>query len=155
MIISIPGFKELDIRNILLDFNGTIAVNGKISLSVKKYINLLANEYKIYILTADTYRTASHECIDLPVELLKYTNENVAQKKLTMLQNLGSEHCAAIGNGRNDIDMLKAASLSISVMETEGMYAPLFSYADICTKSIEDALSLLLEKNKLIADLRG
>ena len=35
MNISIPGYKELDIHNLILDYNGTIAVDGSIPQEVK------------------------------------------------------------------------------------------------------------------------
>ncbi|MPN17053.1 hypothetical protein SDC9_164402 [bioreactor metagenome] len=51
--------------------------------------------------------------------------------------------------------MFKIASLSIAVLEKEGMCATLLSGADIIVKSIEDGINLLLNPNALIATLRG
>lgn len=155
MKIEIPGYKELDLRYVLLDFNGTIAVDGKISLSAKLYLNRVAEKFMVYVLTADTNHNASQECDNLPVNLIKYTSSNVSSRKLAVLQELGPEYCVAIGNGRNDFEMLKNAALSISVLEEEGMYSPLLFNSDICTKSIIDALTLLLEEHRLVANLRG
>ena len=155
MKIAIPGYKELDLRYVLLDFNGTIAVDWKVSLPVRDCLYRVAEKYVVYVLTADTNHNASQECNNLPVNLLKYTSNDVSKCKLAALQELGPEHCVAIGNGRNDVEMLKSAALSISVLEEEGMYSPLLVNSVICTKSIIDALTLLLKEKRLIANLRG
>ena len=41
--------------------------------------------------------------------------------------------------------------LSIAVLETEGLYAPLLLNADLLVKSSEDALDLLLDPKRLIS----
>ena len=56
--ISIPGWGDMEIENIVLDLNGTIATDGKIPSEVKEKINSLSNEAKIYLLTVDTQGTA-------------------------------------------------------------------------------------------------
>ena len=38
MHIEIPGYKTLDLKYLLLDYNGTIAVDGRLSDSVKELI---------------------------------------------------------------------------------------------------------------------
>lgn len=58
MKIEIPGYKELNLRYLVLDYNGTIAMGGKIKESVKERIRKLAEEMDIIVLTADTYGTA-------------------------------------------------------------------------------------------------
>ena len=59
--INIPGWGNMEIENIVLDLNGTIATNGKIPLEVREKINVLSEKVTIYILTADTQGTAEEE----------------------------------------------------------------------------------------------
>jgi soluble P-type ATPase len=63
--IDIPGWGNIEIENIVLDLNGTIATDGKIPSEVKEKINSLSKKTKLYILTADTQGTASVEISDM------------------------------------------------------------------------------------------
>ena len=54
MIIEIPGYKTLDLDYLVLDYNGTIAVDGLIPPAIKERLLLLGDSFKIYVLTADT-----------------------------------------------------------------------------------------------------
>ena len=55
MIIEIPGYKTLDLDYLVLDYNGTIAVDGLIPPAIKERLLLLGDSFKIYVLTADTH----------------------------------------------------------------------------------------------------
>ena len=52
MIIEIPGYKTLDLDYLVLDYNGTIAVDGLIPPTIKERLLLLGDSFKIYVLTA-------------------------------------------------------------------------------------------------------
>lgn len=142
MIIEIPGYKTLDLDYLVLDYNGTIAVDGLIPPAIKERLLLLGDSFKIYVLTADT-------------EIMTFPSGSAMNEKLRILSSLGAEHCIAIGNGRNDVPMCQAAALSIAVMGTEGAYGKLLSECDVCTTSIADALDLLMLPKRLVATLRG
>ncbi len=64
MRIEIPGYKILQLDTLLLDYNGTVALDGQIPLSVRERLASLSEEFKIYILTADTHGTAAKQCQD-------------------------------------------------------------------------------------------
>lgn len=155
MKIEIPGYKELDLKYLVLDFNGTIAIDGEIRESVKEQIRELAKVMEIVVLTADTYGTAREACRDLPVRIETFPNENALPAKMAVVEELGLDDCVAIGNGRNDKLMLRASALAIAVLEQEGMCGRLLTEADVCTRSIEDALDLLIHPIRLVATLRG
>ncbi len=57
LIYEIPGRGDIEIENIVFDYNGTIAVDGKILAGVKGLLLELRKYVNIYILTADTYGT--------------------------------------------------------------------------------------------------
>ncbi|MBE0447689.1 MAG: HAD hydrolase family protein, partial [Actinobacteria bacterium] len=63
-------------------------------------------------------------------------------------------HAIAIGNGSNDVEMLKKAKLGIAVIGREGCACDALKAADIVMNSSADALDLLINSNRLIATLR-
>ncbi|MGA2517111.1 MAG: hypothetical protein ABSG44_11245 [Thermodesulfobacteriota bacterium] len=152
--ISIPGWGDMEIENIVLDLNGTIATDGRIPSEVKEKINSLSNEAKIYLLTADTQGTAGEESSDMDVELLKVSEEDSAEVKLRVMESLDPTRTVVIGNGNNDHLILKEAALGIAVIGDEGLSISAIKNADIVVKTISDALDLFLKPKRLIATLR-
>ena len=155
MHIEIPGYKTFDLKYLLLDYNGTIALDGAIPSAVKNAICEVAKELNVYVLTADTHGTAAQMCADIPVTIKTFPSDHAMDEKLAILRSLGPENCAAMGNGRNDVLMCKEAALSVAIMGNEGAYSQLITQTDICVTSILDGLDLLLKPKRLIATLRG
>ena len=152
--INIPGWGDMEIKNILLDMNGTIARDGKISSGVKDKINSLSGKVKVYVLTADTQGTAIEEIRNLEAELAKLPGKDSKIGKLEFLKTLEPEMTVAIGNGNNDQLILKEAALTIAVLGDEGVSVSALKNADILVKDISDALDLFLKPKRLIATLR-
>lgn len=155
MKIEIPGFKVLNIKYLVLDYNGTIALDGCIADAVKERLKNLSKELEIYVLTADTHGTAASMCEGLPVTIMTFPGDAAMYEKVRILKELGEEQCAAVGNGRNDVLMCREAALSIAVMGEEGAYGKLLAETDVCVTSILDGLDLLENPKRLIATLRG
>ncbi len=155
MKIEIPGYKTLELDTLLLDYNGTVAVDGEIPDSVRERLAALSEKFQIYILTADTHGTAAKQCEDLNVILYTFPVGNAADYKREIVEKLGGGHCVCMGNGRNDVLMFEESALAIAILDTEGLYAGLLEKSDICVRTIEDGLDLLLHPKRLIADLRG
>ena len=152
--IDIPGWGNIDIENIVIDLNGTIATDGKISPEVRKKINSLSELAKVYILTADTQGTANKEILGMNVQLIKVSEENSKNGKFEFLRTLNLETTVAIGNGSNDQLTLKEAALGIAVLGDEGVSVSAIKSADIVVENIHNALDLFLEPKRLIATLR-
>ena len=152
--IVIPGWGNIEIENLVLDLNGTIATDGKIPSEVKEKIKSLSDKVKIYILTADTQGTASEESSDMGVELLKVSEKDSTEVKLRVLESLDPTSTVAIGNGSNDHLILKEAALGIGVLGEEGMSASAMKNADIVVRDISNALDLFLKPKRLTATLR-
>ncbi len=152
--ISIPGWGDMEIDNIVLDLNGTTATDGRIPSEVKEKINSLSHAAKIYLLTADTQGTASEESSDVNAELLKVSEKDSADVKRRVMESLDPTRAVAIGNGNNDHLILKEAALGIAVLGDEGLSVPAIKNADIVVKDICDALDLFLKPKRLIATLR-
>jgi len=152
--INIPGWGNLGIENIILDLNGTIAMDGKIPLEVKEKINILSQQVKIHILTADTQGTAAEEVRDIRVALIRISEEKSKEAKFESLKNLNPENTVVIGNGNNDQLILKEAALGIIVLGDEGMSISAMKNADVVVKDVSNALDLFLKPKRLIATLR-
>ena len=150
--IDIPGWGNVDIENIVLDLNGTIATDGKFPIEVKEKINLLSERVNVYILTADTQGTASDEINGM--NLVKLPGEQSKKGKFEFLKTLDLVRTVAIGNGNNDQLILKEAALGIAVLGDEGLSVFAIKNADIVVKNISDALDLFLKPKRLIATLR-
>jgi P-type E1-E2 ATPase len=152
--INIPGWGDLDIENIVFDFNGTIATDGKIPIEVKEKINLLSNEVNVFVLTADTQETAQEEVKEMNINLITVEYESSGKGKFEFIKNLNLENTVAIGNGNNDLLILKEAALGIAVIGDEGLSASAMKNADIIVKNVSEAIDLFLKPKRLIATLR-
>jgi soluble P-type ATPase len=152
--IDIPGWGDIEIENVVLDLNGTLAVDGKIPPEVKKKISALADRVKIYVLTADTQGTATEEIREMKVELVKVEGEDSKEGKVDFLKSLDLEKTVAMGNGNNDEFILKEAALGVATLGDEGISVTALKQADVMVKDISDGLDLLLKPKRLIATLR-
>jgi soluble P-type ATPase len=153
--IEIPGFGILNLKHLVLDYNGTLAVDGYPMDEVEALLTELTDRLYIHILTADTFGSAGVVLKNFPgyLEILSSKDQHI--QKGTYVKKLGSRHVVSIGNGRNDRDMLKLSALGIAVVEQEGSAIDALINADIVASSIIDALKLLLFPKRLIASLRS
>jgi soluble P-type ATPase len=153
--IEIPGFKTLMLHHIVLDYNGTIATDGKLINGVKELLALLAQKLQIHIITADTFGNVEKEMIGIPCTVLILPIHDQDRGKLEYIQQIGKENTVCIGNGRNDRLMLKDAALGIAVIQEEGCAAEAIMAADVVIFHIIDALNLLTNPLRLTATLRS
>ncbi len=151
--IEIPGRAPLAVKHVALDYNGTIAVDGKLPPSVRSRIRALCQSVPVYVLTADTYGTASLQCEDMGVAVRTFPQAGAAVCKERIVRELG-EGVVCLGNGFNDIPMFDAAALSIAILEGEGLCAALLPHAHVLARSAEEALDLLCKPDRLRATLR-
>ena len=152
--VDIPGNKNLQLEHLVLDYNGTIAVDGRLLPGVKKSLEALAPKLAIHVLTADTFGTVCSALEEIPCKLAIIPKGDQDVSKLEYLQNLGRNQTVCIGNGLNDHRMLKAAVLGIAVILDEGAAAQSLMAADIVCTNIVSALELLTNPLRLAATLR-
>jgi len=152
---QIPGYGTLQLDNLVLDYNGTLALDGTLIQGVKDRLNRLSGMVSVWVVTADTFGTVrdSLERLDVRVQVL-HGDGTQSQQKAEIVRDLGPVSTAAIGNGRNDGLMLQTAGLAIAVIGHEGASPDTVSSADIVTTDIRDALDLLLVPGRLKATLR-
>lgn len=153
--IEIPGFDRLTLEHIVVDFNGTLALDGHLLLGGREELKFLSREFKVHVLTADTHGTAAAQLDGLPVSLTVIPAEAQAETKLEYVRELGASRVVAIGNGRNDRLMLEAAALGIAVVQKEGAAVAAIQSADLVTPGVLDAFELLKHPRRLIASLRS
>jgi len=152
--IDIPGYENLHLEHVVLDYNGTMAVDGKLIPGVKERLLDLAKKLKVHVLTADTFGRVVKELSDVPckVYILRSGHEDIG--KMNYVKELSTCNCVVIGNGRNDAMMLKSAALGIAVIQEEGASIQAITAADIVTTSILFALDLLANPLRIKATLR-
>lgn len=154
--LEIPGFGTLRLEYLVLDYNGTLALDGNVLPGVTARLGLLERDLQIHILTADTFGVAKAELSEIPfVRLTILETQGQAEAKRSYVQKLGSRSTACIGNGRNDRLMLQEAALGIAVVESEGAAGDALRAAHIASRDIVEALDLLIHPLRLIATLRG
>lgn len=148
--LEVPG-GPVAFRHLVLDFTGTLSLDGGLLPGVEERLRHLASELKITVLTADTFGTVRGAMRELPVEIQIIGD---GKEKADVVSSLGPGEVIAVGNGRNDIPMMKAAGLSVAVLGPEGSAGGLLTCADVVARDIRDALDLILHPLRLKATLR-
>ncbi len=152
--IDVPGYQTLQLKHIVLDYNGTIACDGTLITGVNERLSDLADNLQVHILTADTFGKALESLEGIECQLSVLSADAQDTGKLNYVKGLGAEHVVCVGNGRNDRLMLRAAALGIAVILAEGAAADTVAAADIVCTHIVSALELLQNPLRLIATLR-
>ncbi len=152
--IDIPGMNPLELRFLVMDYNGTLAIDGVLIEGVAPRLQALGKSLEIHVITADTFGLAKQALTNLPVNLQIISSGNQSQQKVDYIHTLGAEHTVAIGNGKNDRHMLKDARIGIATIQREGAFATSLQWADIIVNDINDALDLFLNPLRLKATLR-
>jgi soluble P-type ATPase len=152
--INIPGFKELSLKHLVLDYNGTIAKDGVFKVEIKERLEKLSTILDVHVITSDTFGSVQAQLEDFNLKINVLLSSNHTLEKATYIQSLGAQNCIAIGNGSNDAQMLQEAAISISLIGDEGCSAKAMINSDVVCKEITDALDLLLNQNRLVATLR-
>ena len=152
--VSIPGFGDLNLRHAVFDYNGTLALDGKISERVRHDIIAMNQNLNLHIVTADTYGQAKSELQDLPVQVHLLKPGKEAEQKLKYVRSLQSKSVVAVGNGNNDRQMLKEACLGILLLGAEGSATTALESADMIVNNIGEVFGLLQNPLRLKATLR-
>lgn len=152
--IDIPGLRVFELTHLVLDFNGTLAVDGRLLDGVGAQLDALAKVLALHVVTGNTYGDAREHLHDCPAEVVCLSADGQALAKRDYVLRLGASSVAAIGNGSNDALMLRQAALGIAVLGTEGLAGDALTAADVVVHHAVDALGLLLHPKRLVATLR-
>jgi len=152
--LEIPGKGVLSLKHLVLDFNGTLAVDGRI-VDCWDRLDALQKYLQIHVVTADTYGNVQKQIAPKNYTLHVLGPASQDQAKLAYIQKLGARHCVCLGNGLNDVLMLKQAGLGIAVLQKEGAASQAILAADVVVTNFLDGLELLLYPLRLKATLRN
>ena len=155
MRIEVPGYGALSVEHLVCDFNGTLALDGRLIDGVQETLNRLARQVAIHVITADTHGSVRDQLKDVDCEIVVIGQEDQARDKHDFVRSLGAATVVALGNGRNDEAMLREAGLGICLVLEEGAFTRSVMASDIVCRSVADALALLENPNRLIATLRN
>lgn len=152
--VAIPGFGTLALSELVLDFNGTLARDGRLLDEARVLLPKVSGILNVRVVTGDTFGTAQAELAATGCAVVVLDSTDQALAKAALVARIGAERVVAIGNGRNDRLMLAAAALGIGVMGDEGVAGEALPACDVVTRHIGDALGLLLEPRRAVATLR-
>jgi P-type E1-E2 ATPase len=153
--IVIPSRGVLHLEHLVLDVNGTIALDGQLSGGVSERLDNLRELMDIWLVSADTQGTLAALAAGLQVGARRLRSGDEAAQKAALVEELGADRVVAVGNGANDVAMLRRAAVGIAVLGGEGLAATCLSAADVIAPDIGTALDLLLRPRRLIATLRA
>jgi P-type E1-E2 ATPase len=153
--LHIPRRGDIQLKYVVFDVNGTLATDGQLIAGIEPLIVQLRNRVEVRLLTADTHgkQIEIDRQLQLTADRLQ-PGGHEREQKADYVRALGAQHVVAIGNGGNDVDMLKAAAIGIAVIGHEGAAFEALAAADVVTHDIFDTIGLLLNPKRLIATLR-
>lgn len=154
ILLDAPGWGRRQIEHVVLDFNGTLACDGRLLAEAEEWLARLTVKARVHLCSADHFGTVADETrrFDLGLKVLKGSNH--AEEKMEFVRRLGPLQVAAMGNGSADAKMLREAALGICVIGPEGACTQALAAADVACRSIVEALQLLLKPDRLAATLR-
>jgi len=155
VILEIPGREKIEIKNVVFDYNGTIAIDGKLIEGIDKIINELSDAINFHVITADTYGSVEKALANINCKVVKISKEKQDVSKLDYLLKLGKERTLCVGNGKNDQLMLKESVIGIALIQDEGVCVESLLAADIVCKSIMDVFAYFKSPNRIKATLRN
>lgn len=152
--LNIPGLESVQLRHLVSDVNGTLALDGRLLPGIAKRLSDLSDRISIHLVTADTH--GQQHVIDqrLGVVAERIPPEGEAASKARFVESLGAENVIAFGQGANDAGMLAAARIGVAVISEEGLAVQTLTAADLVLPDIHAALDLLEKPLRLVASLR-
>lgn len=152
--IQFPDRPAFQLNSLLCDINGTLAIDGKLIDGVEDAVSRLKDQLEITLLSANTTGTAPEIARKLGVNLQIIRAGREAEQKAEFLHSRGERCTAAIGQGANDVLMLKNAALGICVLSHEGTALVALTAADIVVPDILTAFELFQNPLRIVATLR-
>lgn len=140
--LTIPGRRTYNLCYLVLDVNGTLTRDGELLPGVEGRLSELRNRLEIRLVSADTFGRLDAIARRLSAGVPE------PEQKARLTEQLGPASVIAVGNGANDVEMLRAAAIGLAVVGPEGCAA------DVVVLSIRDAPDLIRSPAGLVATLR-
>lgn len=152
--IEIPGREGVALEHLVLDVNGTIALDGAVPAGIAARIAAAGEALQVVAVTADTHGTAARLRDELAIEVHVLATGDEASRKRELVESLGADRVIAAGNGANDIEMVRAAAIGVCVIGDEGAAGATVAAADIVVVGAEALFGLIEHPERLKATLR-
>jgi P-type E1-E2 ATPase len=156
--INIPGLGKFRLQHVVLDVNGTVAAGGQLIGGVRKVLHSLrADGWQVHWITADTRGRQAALDAEMGWPAARLDGDDPAgesQQKADFVRQLGSDRVVAVGNGVNDVGMLREAALGIAVLGPEGLALDAIMAADAIAPDIHAALDMVADPSRLVGTLR-
>jgi len=153
ILIERPGQEPLEIDHLLIDFEGTLAMDRRVHPKAKDKINLLSKRLKIYIFTKEEKERVEEALKRVKAEIIFLNRGEASRQKLELIQSLGAFRTAVIGNGIDDLSIMKEAALGMVILGKEGTSGALIQIANLVFTDVIDALDFLLKPLRQSATL--
>jgi P-type E1-E2 ATPase len=152
---EIPNQRTIFAEYLVLDYNGTLAIDGELISGIKDKLNALTDRINIHVVTGDTYGKAKENLKEVRCECVVIQEKNQQEFKREYVSKLGADKVIAIGNGLNDALMLHKSALGIVVLQKEGVSAKTLFNADIVFATVTDAIDSINNPLRIAATLRS
>lgn len=133
---TIPGLGDYNLEHLVMDVNGTLAVDGQLIDGVAAKIASLRGQLTVHLLTADTHGRQAVIDQQLDLTAVRIAPGGEALQKADYVRKLGNENVVAMGQGANDAEMLNAARLGICIMSTKGVAKETLFASDLIAPTI-------------------
>ncbi len=155
ILLQRPGSEPLQIESLLIDFEGTLAIDRRVHPKTKDKLNLLSKRLKICVLSKEPKEIVETALRKVEAELVCVKEGESSKEKMVCLERLGPERTVAIGQGMDDVEMIERSAFGICVLGKEGTAAKAIEKADLVVTNIVDALDFLLKPLRQRATLSG
>jgi len=152
--LNIPGRGLIQLKHLVSDVNGTLALDGQLLDGVPKTLLALSDRLQIHLLTADTHGRQAQIDEHLGLQAVRIPKGGEAKSKAAYVHELGAGSVVALGQGANDAGMLREAIIGIAVTSVEGLAIESLTSADVVVPDIIAAFELLEHPARLTATLR-
>jgi soluble P-type ATPase len=152
--LNIPGRDPMRLEALVIDYNGTIAVDGVPKPGCLERLRQLAETLEVHVLTADTFGVVASHLNEQPFTVKILPSGRQDEAKAAYVRSLGLKKTVSVGNGANDARMLGETALGIAVLQEEGACVAAVHNADVVFGHINEALDALLHPKRLVASLR-
>lgn len=160
---SIPGRGILKLKHLVIDVEGTLSLDGRYDEKRSRQIQDLKDRLDIHLVTNDRSQQADWLVRRLGVTAFRVrpaqddpeVRAGEAAQKAGYIRQIGADQAAAIGQGADDVEMLRAAALGICVLSPEGVAVPTLLAADLVVPDGASALDLFLKPVRIVSSLRS
>ena len=152
--LTIPGRGLIQLKHLVSDVNGTLALDGTVQPAVGKAFTSLQDRLILHLLTADTHGRQDQIDQQLGMTAVRIPPGSESATKARYVLALGQDQVAAIGQGANDAGMLKAAAIGICVGSAEGLALEALLASDVFVPDVLMALELFEHPLRLVSSLR-